>query len=349
MSFTNFKTTVLFLIFSFVVAGSLFSTKKVSAQQGEWTLNAEYEVSSKYLVVGDRVDVTLKVTLKDGKPMTQERTARFSIRNPKQGQTCETTDDNFKDDGQIKGFCEAKGEPGNMEIGVSVDQQATFVVDDTRYNPYIFKTYNAMFNDPKDSCQNSNQAPSSFQLIKQNDVTVDAKWQHDEKFIGYYEVLYGTTLGEYPSKKKTEEKSTVVDNLDSSKEYYFKVRATSACKTVTYSPVLKYSPRTGAVAVTSEKAAGSPSPSPSSSPKIKPSPSVSPELSATSSAEPVMETTESSPQPSSSPTTNAKDKKNDNSSMLGIALIGGAVVLLIGAGGIAYALNKKKADSIVEG
>jgi hypothetical protein len=47
-------------------------------------------------------------------------------------------------------------------------------------------------------------------ITKQNDVTIDVKWQHDEKFIGSYEVMYGNTPGDYPWKEKTERRQEMV-------------------------------------------------------------------------------------------------------------------------------------------
>lgn len=279
-----------FLIFLLTIGGLFAAAAPVAAQyQPDYIwMGQEYQVSSKYLVVGDRIDVTLKVTDKDGKPITVDRKARFTIRNPKQGQTCETTDDNYKDDGLIKGWCEAKSEAGNMEIAVSYDDQSTFTFNDTRYSPQIHKTYNAMFNDPNQTCQDANLPPTNVTILKQNDVTVDVKWQHSETFVGSYQVLYGTTVGEYPGKKVTEQRNVVIDSLDASKNYYFKVQAISACKTTTSSPVYMYAPSSGAVALSSEKVTASPSPHPSATnnPRATTSARTSPSPSATTAATP---------------------------------------------------------------
>ena len=340
-----------------LVALFFTNSQPVGAQyQADYSMGQEFQVSNKYLVVGDRIDVTLKVTDKDGKPITIDRKARFTIRNPKQGQTCETTDDNYKDDGLIKGWCEAKSEAGNMEIAVSIDDQNTFTVNDTRYSPYIYKTYNAMFNDPNQTCQDANLPPTNVTILKQNDVTVDVKWQHSETFVGSYHVLYGTTAGEYNGKKVTEQRNVVIDSLDAAKPYYFKVQAISACKTTTSSPVYMYTPSSGSVVLSSEKITSSPSPKPSVSPTPRATASArtSPSPTATVAATPapadeVVGEVVTSPSPSPTSEPEAFSVKN-----LPIELkiiLGGLAVGLIPLGIAAFQQLKKRrptASTVVE-
>ncbi|MBW7955442.1 hypothetical protein H3C66_01800 [Patescibacteria group bacterium] len=331
-------------LFGLALVSAVFlrSFSEVKAQ-GTWALGSEFEVSSKYLVVGDRIDVTFKATTKDGKPMTQDRKARYSIRNPKPGQSCETTDDTFKDDGILRGYCEAKGDPGNMEIAISVDDRSTINIDGTPYYADFYKTYNAMFNDPNESCKDANIPPSGVVILKQNDVTVDVKWQHVEKLVGNYDVLYGNSPGEYPHKKTTDQTSIVIDSIDPTKTYYFKVQARSACKTTTSSPAYMYTPSSGAVSAAHEKPTTSVSPSPSSSPTAKATPTL--RNSSTPSASATTEATLSTPaaRPQPSPTPAAQDTAEAQPRLLPVWLQVVATGMGIGMlAAVGYFLWKKK-------
>jgi hypothetical protein len=343
MTFSQLKNTI--CIIALVLSVVTFGVPEVFAQ-GFGVLKPEFKASSKYLVVGDKVDIELKVYLSASKLMIEDRKARFTIRNPKTGQKCETTDDNFKEDGQIKGWCEALSEAGNMEVAVSVDNQSGIPHDGIYVSPLIYDTFNLMFNDPQTACKDANQAPSSVLILKQNDVTADIKWQHPDGFVGYYEVIYGNVPGEYPFKQRTESRSVVVDNLDVSKDYYFKVKAVSACKTTLYSGLIKYSPITGRFGAASEKPTTLPSPS-SASTSAKPSTkktSPVPLASATASASAQPLASPAEPKlPEASSQQQSLTKEKLPTGILFIA--GGVLILFFGVGLFAYMKIRKRSEA----
>lgn len=254
-SFQKFskKSVLVCLFLVAVVLQQLILPSPVQALS--WSPNSSIEGGPKELVVGDRVNVTLKLWAHNNVPIIRDQRFTFKILNPKPGQECTTTDDNLKEDGEVKGYCEAKGDPGNMEIYVDTDQRSTFEVNGEWYEPFPSARYNAMFNDPKVSCSTGPTAPSAVVILKQNDVTVRMEWQHLEGFVGTYDVLYGNNLGEYPYKRRSSEKIAIIDGLDPNKIYYFKVQASSACKWTATSKLFKYLPKTGAVSEATEKSA----------------------------------------------------------------------------------------------
>jgi hypothetical protein len=309
LSHTPIKLIVSSFFLASVIAYSL-STPSLTQAEG-WSLTTKLEGSPKELIVGDRVDLTFRVWANNEVPITHDQKFTFKIANPKPGQECFTTDDNVKGDGTVKGYCEAKGDSGNMEVWVDTDARTTFEVNGVYYSPMAGGRYNAMFNDPKETCAGGQTAPSSIKILKQNDVTAKLEWQQPATFVGSYDVLYGTTPGEYPSKRRSTEKSIIVDGLDPSKVYYFKVQANSACKWTATSKIFKYAANTGSVSETSEKAAtvsatpkatSKPSPNasvkPSASPSVQPSVSPSPSLIPTSLPQPMVATAvETNPEP----------------------------------------------------
>lgn len=285
MIFRLTEKFIFVLIFSAIFVLN-FSTS-VEAITPSKILNGRIEGTPQFLLLGDRVELTLRVYSQNNTLLTQDHKYRFKILNPKPGQECQTTDESTKDDGMVRGFCEAKGDSGNMEVMAETDERSTFQIGDDWYEPYVYPRYNVNFYNPTELCKEGVIAPHSVSLLKQNDVTVKIDWQNSDKFIGTYDVLFGTTAGEYSSKRRTENKSLIIDGLDPSKEYYFKVQANSACKWVAASSAFKYIPRTGGVSSASDTATAS----------IKPSAKA-----ATSTKQPVV-APDSSPQPTPSPET----------------------------------------------
>lgn len=259
VSISKKKIPLALLLVGYFLLRSLFLPTQAHAQYHG--LYGQIDGNPHFLILGDRVNITMKISTEGNKLLTQDRKYHLQIRNSKNGQTCQTTDNTLKDDGTIQGYCEAKGDSGNMEIAVDPDDNSSFSVNGSEYGPWLIETYNAMFNDPKQACQGGVTTPTAFTLVKQNDITVKADWQLPSTFVGSYDVLYGNTLGQYPSKRTTAQNSLIIDGLDSSKDYYFKIQANSACKWTASSLILKYSPRTGGVSGVSEKPLSSPSPS----------------------------------------------------------------------------------------
>jgi hypothetical protein len=344
-------TTKILYICTVVLTTLLLSSSAVLAQ-GFSTLRSQFQASDKYLAVGDRVDVTLKVTFQTDKPLTEDRKARFTIKGQDPGERCETTDDTFKDDGQIKGWCEATGQSGDMEIAISVDNQSSISHEGTTYSPLIYDTYKLRFNDRSTACKDDTTPPSSLMLLKQNDVTVDVKWQHLEGFVGFYDVMYGTVPGQYPFKQRTENKSVVIDSLDSSKDYYFRVNATSACKTTASSQVLRYNPRTGSVSAVSEKPTASASPLATAAPKAsasaqKSSPKPSLEASPSAAVTTTPSVTPSLPSPSSSvetveSNTPASSEKKETPIGLLLVAVGAVATFTATVAGVIFIKSRKK-------
>lgn len=263
MKIMNFL--ILFFLFS------ILSTAPVSAQ--EWgipLLNSTIDANPKSLVVGDRVDLTLTAKDKDNKPANLDRKFKFVILNPKPGQTCFTIDNTLKDDATVRGYCEAKGDSGNMEITTEPEEKSSFEFNGTRYESWLHTRYNAMFYDAREFCQESAVAPSAVTLVKQNDIAVRLDWQHVDKFVGTYDVIYGNKPGEYTKKRTLTDKSLIIDSLDSNQEYYFKIQANSACKWTATSNLYKYVPMTGAVSQAVDKPKTNPSPSGLSKPTKNP-------------------------------------------------------------------------------
>ncbi len=213
--------------------------------------NVLVDATPKELLVGDTVTITFRVFSHEDEPITLDHKISLQIRDQKPGQECTTTDGTLLGDGVISGYCTSTAEPGKMEIWAKTDAEvwSTYKLNGVDYSSHLSAQYTAEFRDPKEFCAAGPVAPGSVVLLKQNDVAVKVEWQHVEKFLGTYAVLYGTKYGEYPHKRQTLDKSLIVDGLDPRQTYFITVQAQSTCKWSASSPVMQYLPLTGAVSV----------------------------------------------------------------------------------------------------
>ncbi|GEM_PF-2439093 len=255
MDSSKFTLVLLGIVFFFSLQAS-----KVSAFTSGQLPEGHFEVSSQgELLLGDRINVTVRVTTTEGKIIPLDRKYKVGVIHEEVGRECETTDDTLKDDGVIKGYCENKEKVGNLEIVIKAQDQGSFLFEDRFYSSTINGRYIAVYKDPKEFCEGGVVAPRGITLVKQNDITLKVEWQPVEKFVGSYEVLYGTNLGEFPHKRKAPgQNSLIIDDLESQKEYYFKVQANSVCEWTASSDIFKYSPRSGASLLTNDKPKASP-------------------------------------------------------------------------------------------